>query len=432
MAKIDTLRAVGRAESTSKFLSDITGLPIASAQSFPELVGLGGDESDRDKNDFSYHLALGDTSNSYKICFDVGLTDEWTPKKWLFNAKWQVLYNDQQVFKRDYADCSRSFRQRDLVDVGMIDSYLDRELQLTVGGPGTEIPFMDFESYVSESLGGQDSYFANVYLALMIHMKERGLQMPPILSKRPEIAGPMAFGDIEAVNKALTATMLFEASGLDAKCQAHIGYEADSIRSRAKWENRKRDPAVDLAESFPDLDMKVIKEGKTVFRPSNILVVENNLNCPGSFIQVVAEQLENDGGHRGDRLIREVNLPESMQICATGKIDMVLFDWRDPSFEEALMVDRDRNPWFDLVNGAVQGALEIGEDRVEYGLSDGRVLSKDDLVKEADELDIRSRWADMIADACRESKVEPPPHIIVKGRGEISNLAKTISQKLAR
>ena len=432
MAKIDTLRSISRAESTSKFLSDITGLPIASAQAFPELTVLREDNIDRDKKDFSYHLVLGETDNSYEVRFDVDLTDEWTPGKWLFNAGWQVLHNGQQVFKRGYADCSRSFRKRDLTDTEMVDGYLDRELQAIVGGPDTEVPFMDFESYTNESLGGQDSYFANVYLALMIHMKERGLQMPPILSKRSEIAKPMASGDIESINKALSAAMLFEGSRFDAKCQAHIGYEAELIRSRTKWENRKHDPAVDLAESFPALEMRVISEGKIPLHPSNILVVENDLNCPGGFIQIVAEKLENDGGYRGDRLIREINLPESMQLCATGKIDMVLFDWRDPSFEEALMVNRDRNPWFDLANGAIQGTLGLGEDGIKYGFSDGRVLTKDELAEEADKLDIRSRWADMIADACRESKVEMPPHIIVRDRGDISDLVKTISQKLAR
>ena len=65
--------------------------------------------------------------------------------------------------------------------------------------------------------------------------------------------------------------------------------------------------------------MRVISEGKTPLHPSNILVVENDLNCPGGFIQIVAEKLENDGGYRGDRLIREINLPESMQLCATCK-----------------------------------------------------------------------------------------------------------------
>lgn len=432
MRQIDTLRAVGRAESTSKFLSDITGLPIASVQAFSELTTSGEDKSDRDEKDFSYHLVLGDTGNSYEVRFDVDLTDKWTPREWLFNTEWQVLHNGQQVFKKGFTDVSRSFRQRDLSDVGKIDSYLDNELQAVVGGPDTEVSFMDFESYTSESLKGRDGYFANVYLALMINMKERGSQMPPILSKRPEIIGPMAFGDIEAVNKALAAITIFEASGLDAKCQAHIGYEADSIRSRAIWENRKRDPAVDLAESFPNLETTIVGERETGSQPSNILVVENDLSLPGNFAKMVVGALRNKEGYQGARIIREVNLSSCMQLCATGKIDMVLFDWRRPSSEEVLMVKGERNSWFDLANANAQGVLNLDENRIEYGLSDGRVLSQDELIEEEGKLDIRARWADKIANACRESKVEAPPYIIVRGREEILELTKTISQKLAK
>ena len=45
-----------------------------------QLTVLREDNIDRDKKDFSYHLVLGETDNSYEVRFDVDLTDEWTPE----------------------------------------------------------------------------------------------------------------------------------------------------------------------------------------------------------------------------------------------------------------------------------------------------------------------------------------------------------------
>ena len=433
MDKIDILPAIRQAEKTSQFLSDITGLPIVAVQAFPELATLEENKSDRSDGDFNYRLALGKSGDSYEVQVAVNLKNDWTPGEWLASTGWQVLHNGREILKRgDYIDCSTDFGKQDLVNPTKIGKYLGQELQAVTGGPNTEVPFMNFEKYTIESLSDQDSYFATIYLALMTHMKERSLPMPPILSKRSEIVEPMLFGDTETVDKILAAAMLFEGSGLDVRCQAHMGHEAEVIRSQAKWEHRKRDPAVDLTESFPDLDAQIIKKGKTSPHPYNILVVENDLDNFGDFTDEVVEGLGNDGRYRGARIIREVNLSACMQLCATGKVDMVLFDWSTPSPEEALMVRGNRNSWFDLVNGDTQAVLELDGDGMQISLPDGRILSKDDLPREAEELDIRSRWAEMIADACRDSKAEPPPHFIVRSRGEMRDLPKIVSQKLGR
>lgn len=433
MAKIDIQPAIKSAEKVSNFLSDITGLPIAAVQAFPELVALAKRKHKSGDSGFNYRLALGNPGDSYEVRVAIDLKDDWTPGEWLANTGWQVLHNGREVLKRGtYVDTSTSFRSEDLTDPAKINEYLDQELQAVIGGPNTEIPFMNFERYTTGSLGNEDSYFAIIYLALMADAKERGLPIPPILSKKPEVARPMSLGDTETVDKVLAAAIIFEGSGLDARCQAHMKHEAEVIRSQAKWEHRKRDPAVDLTESFPDLEMQVIKEGKTAPRPYNILAVENDIYHHGDFIEEVVEGLGKDGRYRGARVIREVNLPACMQLCETGKVDMVLFDWSKPSSEEALMVRGNRNSWFDLVNGDVQAVLDLDGDGMKIGLPDGRVLFKDDLPKEAEELDIRSQWAGMIADACRHSKVEPPPHFIVKSRGEMRDLAKIVSQKLGR
>lgn len=433
MAKIDIQPAIKSAEKVSNFLSDITGLPIAAVQAFPELAALEKNRSGSSGKGFNYRLVLGDPGDSYEIKVVVDLEDEWTPGELLPSTGWRVLHNDREILKHGASvDCSTSFRPKDLVDSAKIGKYLGQELQAATGGPNTELPFMNFERYTTESLGDQDNYFASIYLALMTHMKKRGLQMPPILSKRPEIVKPMSFGDTEAVDKVLAAVLLFEGSGLDVRCQAHMKHEAEVIRSQAKWEHCKRDPAVDLTTVFPDLDAQVIKKGKAAPHQYNILVVENDLYHSGDFMDEVVERLGNDGRYRGSRIIREVNLPSCMELCETGKVDMVLLDWSTPSPEEALMVRGNRNSWFDLVNGDTQAVLDLDGNGMQIGLPDGRVLSKDELGEEAEELDIRSRWAEMIASACRDSKVEPPPHFIVKSRGEMRDLAKIVSQKLGR
>ena len=83
--------------------------------------------------------------------------------------------------------------------------------------------------------------------------------------------------------------------------------------------------------------------------------------------------------------------------------------------------------------GNSQGVVTFGEDgQKQIETPDGRVFDNDTLREEAKKIDIRSRWMDMIADACVNAGVTVPPHFIVRGGFELKQISAIISQKLGR
>ena len=411
---------LGEIEARLVFLSEITGLPVASKSVFSEL-----------ETPFNLNLVLGTGDNKYEINVGVLFTDEWTEGEWLPTTTWDVSYNGEEIFREGaLVNCSQGFRKDRLEDKIQVVSYLLKESRYLIGGINPEVAFMDYENYTLESLRHEDSYFRNVYLILMTHMKQRGLTLPPILAKRPDIRGAMTGGKIEDLERIIGGIRLFDIPEHDPPCQIHMLREIEEIRKQARWERTRRDPAVPLTESFPHIDITLIEKGRAIFPPVNILVVENDLNSFGLFTDRTVTALEKDGRYRGSAIIKEFNLPSCMTLCETGKVDLLIFDWTRPSYEEALMVRGDRNPFFDMIHGNSQGVITFGEDGQEQITTpDGRVFDNNSLREEAERIDIRSRWMEMIALACVEEGLSVPPHFIVRNNYELRQIGKIISQK---
>lgn len=403
------------------FLSSITGLPVTERLVFPE-----GETS------YNLKLVLGSGNERYEINIRIVFTDEWTSGEWLPVTAWNVSYNDEEIYRvGGMVDIINGFRDSDLKNTDKVGSYLLREIGFIFGGLNMEIDFIDYERYTLESLRDGDDYFRNIYLVLMTHMKQRGLSLPPILSKRPNIREAMFAGETEALDRLVAGISLFDMPYHDSRCQSHMRYEIEEIKRKTGWERRRRDPKVSLSESYPGINITKIELGKPVFPPVNILVVENDLYNSGLFMNRTMAALEKDGRYRGSALIKEFNLPSCVTLCETGKVDLVIFDWTSPSYEEALMLRGDRNPFFDMFYRNSQGVVSSDSDgQKQFGTPDGRVFDDETLKKEAEKIDIRSRWMDMIADACVNAGTTVPPHFIVRNASELSQIGVIVSQKL--
>lgn len=419
------------AEKYSSLLSQVTGLEISSFQYFPELMGELKPPLRGEEKPFTYKLVLGNEGDEYKVDFGVVFCDRDSPGEWLPSFKWKVSYNNNEVLKGGAVNTSTELGKYDFRDRDKIHKTLVEELSHSIGGPDTEVPFMNFESYSVESLKGENSYFKNIYLALMTHMKERGLNMPPILSKRDYIREPMLSGDVDKVNKVLSIAMAFDTDGFDKRIKNHMEIEAEIIRKHVLWEADKRNHDVPIEEVFPYMKTVVIEKGRTAFGKYNILVVENDLYNYGIFTDRVLETMENDGRYKGSKIITEVNLPNCMDVCKSGRIDVILFDWTNPSHEEVWMVQpKTVNPFYEMYYGKEQGQLGIDQNGINIATPDGNLLDWEATKKKSEKVDIRNKWMDMITDACEAEGVEPPPFFIVRSASELNDISKIVSQKL--
>jgi len=278
---------------------------------------------------------------------------------------------------------------------------------------------------------GEDDYFTNIYLTLMTHMKARGLPMPPILSKREDVRALMQEGKVSQLEDLLRGFLVLEGAFLDERCQAHINYEAAEILKTAQWEKDKKDPTIPLEKTFPDLRITpLVGAEQRTHGKYNILAVENDLNDYGGFSQLVIRALIKDGRWNGSNIITEVNLPMCMQLCGTGKIDVILFDWRNPSVGEMLMIQPEEvNPFFTLYHENTQAAIDL-TDGLNFTLPDGRTLSYEEMEEEGSQLNIRHAWMDKITTYCREKEVTEPAFYIVRDHQDQQDLSMIVAQKL--
>jgi hypothetical protein len=121
-----------------------------------------------------------------------------------------------------------------------------------------------------------------------------------------------------------------------------------------------------------------------------------------------------------------------MEYCKSSKIDVIIFDWTNPSFGEILMVKPDTvNPFYHMINGNAQAVLTFGEDgKMTMDTPDGGQMTSEEMEKKGKEMDMRNAWMAMIADECEREGVVPPPFFIVHSRAEHQDIAKILSQKL--
>lgn len=150
----------------------------------------------------------------------------------------------------------------------------------------------------------------------------------------------------------------------------------------------------------------------------------------GEFTRSVKNSLERDARYKGTRLIKTPALADCIELSVANRLDMILFDWTEPSAEEALMVRGERNIFFEMMHGEAQGILSLGDDGVEFDRGDGSHFDQESLRAEAVQLDIRELWMNKVRAACEAEGIEPPPYFIVRSRQEHQDLAKIISQKL--
>jgi hypothetical protein len=418
----------------SLFLSEITGLSINSSKIFPELDLLGPSYHPSMRVPFSYDLILGNEGNQYKLNLCVMFTDEWTSSEWLPEVSWRILYNNREIYDQGgMVNTSVELFVKDFQNRQKVETLIYDQFHHAIGGPDTEVAFMDYETYSLESLKNENRYFENIYLVLMTHMKERGLVMPPILSKKAYIREPMRDGDIQKVDGIITSVMAYEDQNLPGYVRAHMKYETIEIKKHALWEAKKKNLAVPLQEAFPYVDIKKIEKGNPVLPPYTLLAVENDLRNYGEFSSVVIRSLEKDGRFKGSQVITEVNLSDCMQLCSAGRVDIVLFDWSNPSHEEVLMVRHENpNPFYQMYYGSAQAALSFDDDGIKASTPNGKLLDFKAMKEESEQIDIRNEWMNMIKSSCAQSGIQAPPSFIVRSRAEFQDIAKIVSQKLGK
>lgn len=381
--------------SEARFFADITGLNITESELFPELQNkITGDRS---AESFTFSLTLSGQGGEYKILAKVEFSDRHTDGDTYMPTKsWGVAFNGRKIFSvGGMTNISGEVSKKDLTDPKKARELVMGEYHSMRGGPDTEVPFMDFENITLESLSDKDSYFQDIYLAVMTHMKSRGVEMPPILSKSEVLRKMILAGSIDEVNEFL-AKALKLAGGKESRIKSHIVYESEVIRERTKWEADKRNPAIPLADTFSHLDVVSVETGRKIFGPATILLVENDLYHYGRVRDELQKNLQKDGRFKGVDIITEVNLSACMQLAETGRIDLIIFDWTNPSREEMLMF---RN--------------------------------KESLFDEYDEPDIRNKWMDMIADSCQKSGVKVPQNFILRTTEEMEDITTLVANGLS-
>jgi len=409
-------------------LSSVVGLPVISASIFSEL-------SSPDsflKHNFTLVATLGISGDEYGIKATITLSDKYHPGSYQPLISWSVKHNLQEIFRvgelTSYGD---KFSTSEVDDPDQIQVYLSKELDRILGGPRTDIHYMDYESYSVGQLQNDKCLFSSAYLIIMVHLKERGITLPPILGKQPAIQEMMSSGHLIALDRTLNSITLFEASQLESRLHAHLIAEAAAIRRQAVWESRRRNPNVPLESSYRLRSIK-IDRGEKMYGPYNLLVVEKDIHHLGLFTNLVKNSLNLDGRYLGTSLITEFGYPDCISLCETGKIDLVIFDWSPLDYWELLRFQGARNNFFNLIYGASSaGNLYTDNDgQLNFELADGRTLKEDELIAEADSLDLSSLWMAQVARACLKASVAPPPYLTARTTSDKINLATMITSRL--
>lgn len=419
------------AESTAQFLSAITGLPITRQSLFPELGPETNVLPGQPSYPHTFELVLGERGDQYRVSCNIAYSNEDTSDQYIPNVQWSVRHNGKKLYGTHYSTIS--FGQIiDEYDPETIQPHLETDLQHAVGGPNTEVIFMDYED--AHTLEGfkTEGYFANIYLVLMTHMKARGLALPPILSKDTNMQEAIARGDIEWVNELLSASIAYGEAHLEPRCVAHMKYEAQVIRRETRVNQQKLDPFLPLEAGFPDMPITNIAEGEARFGSPTILSVENRLEDMGAFPDAVIDALNADGRFKGAKVVQGFSIGDVIELSKTGKINLVVFDQLDPDEWELLYVQGARNPLYELFHGNTQAVISIDEDGLQFNLADGRLLDPEGMEGAIDEVDTRAEWMQIVEQECAKLGIQPPKHIVIRSRKELAAVADAIAKQIGR
>lgn len=317
-----------RLEKTRALLSAITRQPIALWEMKPAKFN----GKLLDKLAFEANLHLGDEYNIHLWhILKIDKTIRWGADHCGFEVK---DVNGRMLGGKRYGSSESYSKSEISEDANVIDrARLDFLLNSFGGIDVCDIPFMDYESYSLESLKDFNShdYFSSIYLILMCHLKEQGIELPPILSKREDIRRAMFDGDIATVNSILGIELAGIASDYEKPCLTHAKEEAEEIRRLTLKRGMYHDKTVPLIEKLPNTDVITIP-GNNHHKKYNILVVEDfgdYYDHQGTVFRLskkVADELAKKGNYGGTNVFRTINLAECMNLCGTGQIDAILMD----------------------------------------------------------------------------------------------------------
>jgi hypothetical protein len=249
------------------------------------------------------------------------------------HAGYQIRNKDNKVIDRASFGSSEAYSFREIQeDKKVIDRARTNFLIHKLGGINVEHPsYMNYEDYTSESLKGDHDYFRSIYLVLMCDLKEKGVKLPPILSKDEEIRTAMFKGDVETLDQILIQRMNEIKLEYNPGMLKHVIYESDEIKKRALKQRQYYDKNIPLIEKLAYIDVKTVP-GNNTQKKYNILVVEDfgehfpDFGSEGRMGEKVAKELESLGKYGGTNIFLTVNLPECIEICGSGQIDAIVMD----------------------------------------------------------------------------------------------------------
>jgi len=276
---------------------------------------------------------------------DVNGLTMWMARDWGY----RVRNNEGKVLMKTRWASSEGYEREEIEEDKVIPEARKNIISKSLGGFDVESPaFMDFERYTLKSLSGEnrwieknengeedgenrdDSYFKSVYLAIMCDLKEKGLEMPPILSKRESIRELMFEGKVEEVESELELA-LSEVESIGKGCLFHAQEEAKEIRKLAVEKQKYYDKNIPLIEKLTSVDVKTVPGNNC--RKRNILVVEDFGDIPtdhqgtiGRLSRKLTEELAKRGNYCGTNIFSTMNLGQCLNICGSGQIDLILMD----------------------------------------------------------------------------------------------------------
>ncbi|VVB77593.1 Uncharacterised protein [uncultured archaeon] len=310
-------------------LSAVIGKPITL---FQRLEGFNGVITPEIR--FDCHLNFGD---EYKVNLWQILKKEsyMGDTFWgVDNAGNKLVNGDGKVISRNSYSSSESYSEEALVeDSKSIHRIRTAFLLKEIKGMDVESPaFMDYESYTLESLKGDDSYFRSVYLAIMCSLKERGINLPPILCKSENIREAMYRGDTETLDFILNEELEKVSEQYGQNMLKHSELEADEIKRFAFRRKLYLDRSVPLIEKIDFLRPFTVP-GNNSSKKYNVLVVEDfgdpfqdRFGTIDLLGEKVAKELSEIGGYEGTNIFSTFNICDCLEVCGTGQIDAILMD----------------------------------------------------------------------------------------------------------
>jgi hypothetical protein len=309
---------------TIQLLSDVTGQP-AKLKMTPERF------DGEIKNELPFYASL-DLGDEYHIKLWEVLKQDGMGSNWYAEDCGYKLTDGmaEEISSKHYSS-SKGFNKWEMKeDSKVIDRGRSKFLKSSFGGMNVEHPaFMDYESYTSESLKGDNSYFDSIYLSLMCGLKEKGVELPPILSKNGPIREAMHNGAMDTLDSLLSGKLEGIKDIYSPGMFKHAQFEAKQITKQGLIRQQYHDSRIPLLEKMVDWDTKTVPGiGDKTY---NVLVVEDfgqfgGMGTIGRLSEKIAGDLEDFGKYGGTNIFSTVNLAQCMEICGTGQVDAILMD----------------------------------------------------------------------------------------------------------